>query len=335
MKWIIFNESNLSRYIDFIENDSRSGIWHYPSWLKFQLASNKASDGFFFGIENENKIKLAGLFLIYKSSLKFSYGYIPAGFLYNDIDDEIYSFFLKNLKEISKSKKIVFTRIDSIIPFDEKFHGLINSRKYHILNIKAPIPSFSTIISLNQTEKEMLEKMKPKGRYNIKLASKKGVKVVKGSKNDVKIFYSLLKETSSRDGFFANSEEYYEKMIETLPECELLLAIYQSKIIAASIFTYTKNQGLYYYGASSNEYRNLMAPYLIQWQAIINAKERGCLCYDFLGVSNPDNPDSLSKVTNFKLKFGGKIVQFNPSFCIIHKNLIYHFYKIIKKILNR
>ena len=82
-----------------------------------------------------------------------------------------------------------------------------------------------------------------------------------------------MKETSSRDGFNVNSLEYYEKMAETLPECELLLATYENKIIAGGIFTYTKNQGLYYYGASSNEFRNLMAPYLLQWQAILNAKK--------------------------------------------------------------
>ena len=180
-----------------------------------------------------------------------------------------------------------------------------------------------------------MNKMKPKGRYNIKLAGKKGVVIKKGTEPDLNTFYSLLKETSSRDGFNVNNEKYYELMLKSVPESELLIAVYENKIIAGGIFTYTKNQGLYYYGASSNEFRNLMAPYLIQWQAILNAKQRGCIYYDFLGISNPENPDKLSGVTDFKLKFGGRIVKFNQSYQIIHNNFIFKIYKMIKKLLNK
>jgi lipid II:glycine glycyltransferase (peptidoglycan interpeptide bridge formation enzyme) len=100
MNWIIFNETNINQYIDYINNHSKSGIWHCPSWLKFQKETNRAKDGFFFGIEKNNKLTLAGLFLIYKSGLSFNYGYIPGGFLYREIDNETYNFFLDNLKLI-------------------------------------------------------------------------------------------------------------------------------------------------------------------------------------------------------------------------------------------
>lgn len=255
--------------------------------------------------------------------------------MYKEINEDIYKFFLDNLRKVSKSKKIIFTQLDSILPFDENYNRIISSMKNHVLNIHAPIPTYSTIVELNRSDEEILNNMKPKGRYNIKLASKKEVKIIKAGKNDFQSFYNLLKETSSRDGFNVNSLEYYEKMAETLPECELLLATYENKIIAGGIFTYTKNQGLYYYGASSNEFRNLMAPYLLQWQAILNAKKKSCLYYDFLGISNPDLQDNLSGVTDFKLKFGGKIVKFNPSYHIIHNKIIYFFYQIIKKLLNK
>ena len=145
--------------------------------------------------------------------------------------------------------------------------------------------------------------MKPKGRYNIKLAEKKGV-VVKESE-DVSSFYELLLDTSSRDGFFINTKNYYESMLNTLSQAKLLCAYYDEKLIGAGIFTFTKNQGLYYYGASSNEYRNLMATYLLQWRAIQMAKEKNCRFYDFLGISAPDaKNDRLEGVTEFKLKFG-------------------------------
>ena len=188
MIWIKFNNSNIDKYIDFINNQKNSGIWHYPSWLKFQIDSKRAADGFFFGIEINGEIKAAGLFLVYKSGLKFNYGYIPAGILYKEINEDIYKFFLDNLRKVSKSKKIIFTQLDSILPFDENYNRIISSMKNHVLNIHAPIPTYSTIVELNRSDEEILNNMKPKGRYNIKLASKKEVRSLKPARMIFNLF---------------------------------------------------------------------------------------------------------------------------------------------------
>ena len=133
--------------------------------------------------------------------------------------------------------------------------------------------------------------------------------------------------------FYINDIEYYKKMLSIIKDAILLLAYYNNKLLAGGIFLFTKNYGIYYYGASSNEMRNLMAPYLIQWEAIRIAKMKNCKNFDFLGVSPPDETKNrLSGVTDFKLKFGGEIIKFNPSFYIIHNRFIYHIYDIFKKL---
>ncbi|OHD20725.1 MAG: hypothetical protein A2086_14315 [Spirochaetes bacterium GWD1_27_9] len=338
MKWLIFEkesqnyENSLARYQNFIDSSKFTGIWHQIDWLSFQIASKKVVDGFFFGIEKENNIILAGLFLIYKSK-NFKYGYIPAGFLYFDINDDIYNFFLQNIDDIAKKNNLLFTSVDSITPKNDMLEQIIQKSKNHKLNVKLPIPQYTNVIDLNLSEEEILKQMKPKGRYNIKLAEKKDVKVRIGDINDVSIFYQILKETTERDGFRPNPEEYYSIMLEKLKNSIILVATHETDILSCGIFTYTKYQGLYYYGASSNLKRNFMSPYLLQWEAIKIAKQKGCDYFDFLGIAAPDNPtDPLSGVTDFKLKFSENIICFQTPYHIIHKKFIYSLFGLIKNI---
>ena len=82
-------------------------------------------------------------------------------------------------------------------------------------------------------------------------------------------------------------------------------------MIAAGIFVFTQDRAIYYYGASSSDHedRKHMAPYLLQWHAICEAKMRNISRYDFLGIATPGKKhDPLQGVTDFKKKFGGSSV---------------------------
>ncbi len=78
-------------------------------------------------------------------------------------------------------------------------------------------------------------------------------------------------------GSHLHPESYYRKMFETIPAeiLKLYMAEYENKIIAANIVIHYGNTATYLHGASDNEYRNVMAPYLLQWQAILDAKKAG------------------------------------------------------------
>lgn len=171
--------------------------------------------------------------------------------------------------------------------------------------------SKTLLLDLTLSEEELLAQMKQKGRYNIKLAEKKGVTVEvfqpdsEGFEKALYAFYAILKDTSKRDRFSAHTKEYYHRMLEHLGEkAKLYMARCDHKWIGGIIVTSSGECSTYYYGASSNEYRNVMAPYLLQWRAIQDVKKGGFKYYDFLGISSKEN-DGLEGVTQFKRQFGG------------------------------
>ena len=67
----------------------------------------------------------------------------------------------------------------------------------------------TVLIDLSATEEEMLARMKPKTRYNIRLSEKKGVSVRVGTLDDLPMLYKMYAETSVRDGFVIRDENYY------------------------------------------------------------------------------------------------------------------------------
>ena len=176
------------------------------------------------------------------------------------------------------------------------------------------------IIDLSLSEDQILAQMHEKGRYNIRLATKRGVTVepVPPTPENIDTWIKLLHETLARDGFSGNSRHYYEVFIRNITDTDrwwLYFARFEGRVIAAGIFVFTPSRAIYYYGASSShsDDRKQMAPYLIQWYAIMEARRRGIFLYDFLGVADPRDPDdSLRGVTDFKEKYGGSLVTLPP-----------------------
>lgn len=171
-------------------------------------------------------------------------------------------------------------------------------------------PEHTIMVDLEPSEDEILKQMKQKGRYNIKVAKKHDVKVRKSK--DLKAFYKLMEETTERDNFASHKIGYYDKMMELFgDDAELWLAEHKGKVVAGAIVSYFKDICTYHFGASSNQDRNVMAPYLLHWEIMREAKKKGMKKYDLFGVA----PEGVKRhpwagVTGFKEKFGGKRVEY-------------------------
>lgn len=164
-------------------------------------------------------------------------------------------------------------------------------------------PKQTLVIDLTHTEEALLSAMKSKWRYNIKLAEKKGVTVRFGStSNDAKLFWNLVEKTTDRQGFATYDVDYFQTMLSALQTGQhamIAIAEVQGKPIAALLLGYFGDTAYYLHGASDYEHRALMAPHLLQWTAIQDAKAKGYKTYDFWGVSEVEWPG----VTRFKQGF--------------------------------
>lgn len=192
-------------------------------------------------------------------------------------------------------------------------------------------PEVTLVIDLTKSEQEILAQMKQKGRYNIKIAQKNNVKIIESK--DATEFYKILKQTWERDKFKGHLQDFYQKMIDMVDGAKLYYAEFEGEIIAGIIVTFYKDTATYYYGASSNKHRNVMAPYLLQWHAIQAAKAKGCKFYDLLGIA-PEGAKNhpWQGVTEFKRKFGGEVVEYAHAKERIYKPFWYWVMRIIKKL---
>jgi lipid II:glycine glycyltransferase (peptidoglycan interpeptide bridge formation enzyme) len=211
--------------------------------------------------------------------------------------------------------------------------------------IKAPHdvqPREVFIIDITKPEEQLLAEMKSKTRYNVKLAEKKGVKVwnvKRETRNEKYIdeFVRLTQVMAKRQGIVTHEKDYYRKMIEIVPESilKLYVAEYENKVIAANLVIFYGQTCTYLHGASDDSLRNVMAPFLLQWQQIKDAKAAGCTRYDFGGVKiNLTGGRSWAGVTRFKTGFSPntKPTEFPGCYDVIVSPVRYWGYRVIQKI---
>jgi len=191
-------------------------------------------------------------------------------------------------------------------------------------------PPDTVILDLKQPMESIIEQMKPKWRYNCRLAAKKGVKVRQAEKNEIIVFYDLLKETSKRDRISIHGFDYYKELFENdSPEIRLYLAEHEGDILAGIVTLFRGIEAVYLYGASSDIKRNLMPTYALQLKAIEDAKNYGCKNYDFFGIPpGKDESHSMSGLYQFKTGFGGKIIHRPGSWDYPNRYMIYRVFRI-------
>lgn len=162
----------------------------------------------------------------------------------------------------------------------------------------------------------VLESFKPKWRYNIRLAERKGVTVRESGAEGIDPFYDILLETARRDGFLVRGRQYFHSMWRELSRDGLMrvfLTEYEGRIISGALMYLLGKQAWYTYGASSNDHRNVMPNHLMQWRMMQSAAQAGCTVYDFRGVScNRESldDDNLQGLNRFKAGFNAQFVEY-------------------------
>ncbi len=220
---------------------------------------------------------------------------------------------IDKIKEIGGKEKSILFRVDPGVFTNDS----VTASVYRTLSFKRGRkniqPKHSLILNLSPNEDALLNRMKSKTRYNIKLAAKHGVEVKRADSLDqINIFTNLIKETAQRDKFKSHPLRYYKTQFEVLHSAgiqDLFFAHYQNKPIAAILVNTFGNTATYVHGASSYEHRNLMAPYLLQFAAILTNKDKGITTYDFWGY-HPSPRHPWAGISRFKLGFNPQPIEY-------------------------
>ncbi|MBM3180350.1 MAG: aminoacyltransferase [Chloroflexi bacterium] len=287
--------------------------------------------------------------------------YAPKGPLFDWKDAALQTRVLNDLQSFAKKQSAIFLKIDPDIVLGR---GVPQSADNVPDNIGQVVRSELTrrgwvyssdqiqfqntvLIDLSASEEEMLARMKPKTRYNVRLAEKKGVTVRTGTLDDLSMLYKMYAETSIRDGFVIRDENYYmtvwklfmqnvERLTLNVPTCIPLIAEVNNEPVAAIFLFMFAGRAYYVYGMSRNLHREKMPTYLLQWEAMKRAKANGCSAYDLWGAPEEINEsDSMWGVYRFKEGLGGEVVRTLGAYDFAPSKIWYKLYaEVVPRVLD-
>lgn len=263
--------------------------------------------------------------------LGFSIAYIPKGPLGKD-----WQILWPEIDQLCQRRRAIFLKVEpdawmeQEAEYQDQFKGFFPAATIQ--------PRRTIVVDLSGSEDELLARMKQKTRYNIRLAQKKDVTVRES--NDLDEFQRLMRTTGVRDDFGVHSIEYYQRAYQLFSangKAALLQAEFDGKALAALMVFAAGGRAWYLYGASSDEERNRMPAYLLQWEAMRWAVAKGCRSYDLWGVPDEDEEqlesqfeersDNLWGVYRFKRGFGGSLMRSATAWDKVYQPILYRAYQ--------
>ena len=334
MKIKIINEKNI--WQKFFDDNCSSSFLHSWEWGEFQqsLGYSIVRLGLF-----NNKNQLEAICLVIKiKSRRGSFLFVPHGpIIVKHLTSntkhikKILFELLESLKEIAK-KNFWFVRIASVLEDREDHQKIFTDLGFKKAPIYMHAETTWELPLTNKTEEELLFSMRKTTRYLIKKAVRDRVLIEKTEDpKAIKIFYNLYQETAKREKFTPFSFDFIKKEFAAFSKSKKAM-IFLAKVtsfdsnqfqpisksfnyLAASIIIFTKNAAFYHQGASLHT--KIPATYLLQWEAIKEAKNRGCQLYNFWGIYDEKRPQRTPKswqgLTLFKTGFSGQIKRLLPT----------------------
>jgi peptidoglycan pentaglycine glycine transferase (the first glycine) len=286
---------------------------------------------------------VAGAQILYRQlPLGLFFAYIPRGPVADEQDSATYAALLEGLYAAARKRGAFVLKIE----LNTLSSGPSPLQAGGKVKVGLPIQPRTTIhLDLTRDLDTILAQMKPKWRYNIRLAERKGVSVREGSAEDMATFYRLLEFTGERDAFAIHSLDYYRIAFESFARqdaARLFVAEYAREPLAAIFVTAWGAEAIYLYGASGNAHRERMPNHALHWQAIQWARSRGCTHYDLWGIADTawaeapsvgaaedDTPGEAHLphgLYQFKQGFGGTVVRYTGAYDVVFSRWRYALY---------
>lgn len=313
---LLASPADFDLYHTWIAAHPQATLWQSPEWKEYQEGLGRTTR--LYATIESGRIVASALVVIDRTSFGLSTWDIPRGPVGDGTE------LLEAIVRDARKDGCMAVTYSPLAPID--IAGSVASPRHEQ-------PEATRIVDISKDDEVILAQMHQKGRYNIKVAQKNGITV--RLSREIQAYYDLMKQTGERDRFGIKPLAHYKAFLERLPGTFLLLAYKDETPVAGLLGCVYGKTGIYYYGASSYEHRALMAPYLLQWEAIRHCKEQGCASYDLLGVapqgSGQDHP--WAGISSFKEKFGGTLVSYPPERQVVLKPFAMRALQLKRKIL--
>lgn len=295
---------------DFFHSFERKTFLNSWNWGDFR---NRIGSGVWRKAVVANK-RIESLFLVSRvDSKKGSFlllSHCPAS-----LSKEAFRESIEEVVSLAKKEKVSFVRIAPIFERGSSEEDVLDSLGFKI-SPSSVFPIKSLELNLVPDEDMILSGMRKSTRYLIKRGLKdESIKVsISKDVSDLDIFYNLQIKTASRQGFKPFSRDYLEKEFEAFStdnQVALVLGYHEKKCVAGAFIIFWGGMAFYHHGASFSVSNKVPVSHLVQWEAIREAKRRGCKKYNFWAISPSDDPDhKWSGLTRFKKGFGGEEVEY-------------------------
>ncbi|MCI0338308.1 MAG: aminoacyltransferase [Acidobacteria bacterium] len=315
----------------FLEATHETGFMQSSWWADF-----RATTGFeYFGVTLKDQGAVVGGAIVTKLSYASDrcFYYIQDGPVLPDEEPAASQVFEAILNAIEKRRQTEKETISHlrIEPRWQRLPSFVRGFQVPNFSDNFMEPRDTLCIDLRPAEQTILAQMKPKGRYNIRIAQRHNVSVTQGaSEQDLTDFLRIYNRTAIRQGMGLKPPGYFRTLISMLlplKQVELFFAEQQGRKLATALVIYFGSRATYFYGGSLAIRRRVMAPYLLHYEIMRRAKAMGYEWYDLWGIAPANEPDHpWQDISVFKHKFGGAELNLVPTLDYVYDSAAYHHY---------
>ncbi|HUV46622.1 MAG TPA: peptidoglycan bridge formation glycyltransferase FemA/FemB family protein, partial [Candidatus Bathyarchaeia archaeon] len=274
---------------DFVLSSPDANFLHSWNWGILQQRLGKMI--FRLGFFTNNKLK--GVCLLVRQVAKRGvFLECPGGPLINWTKPVYFEEFVRQAKKIGEQKGCLFVRVRPQIL--ETLANRLLFKKMGFIPAPMHLHAEDTLqLGLEKNEEQLLREMRKNTRYLVKKAAKEGVLIVQSKDvKDIDALYELQAETVKRSHFVPFPKNFFKEEFATFlkdDQIRIFKAVYQKKVLAVALIIFYGHEAVYHYSGSSSRFRKIPGSYLLQWEAILEAKRRGCKVYNFWGITPSGN----------------------------------------------
>jgi len=336
---------NKNEWEQFIEKCSQKSFLNSWNWGEFQIAR-----GFkIWRLAITNNSHLQGVALVVKiNARRGTYLLIQHGPTIESSDikvkSDVFKLFIDELAKIGKKEGASFVRMNPLWERNDKNKELLKKIGLRVSPMHANAYDATWKLDISLSEEELFRGMRKTTRYVIRQAEKNQDIVIEKSEDlkDLAIYQELNREVAKRQKFVPFSDDYIKDEFELFVkdnQALLFLGKYKGEVAAGALVVFYQGTGYYHQAASLSKYAKLSIPYLLQWEAIKEAKKRGCKLYDFWGYVDPKiNPNHpWAGPTLFKMGYGGEAYEYvhTQDYVLSPKYWLTYIFEQLRKINRR